>query len=74
MCIRGHVVRELPPPTPREAYLPQRPGHVHKRGNNYKQSKLSKQSEKLTRQSRVEERARARRPHLRRKQKTGSNP
>ena len=29
-----NVVRELPPPTPREAYLPQRPEHMHKRGND----------------------------------------
>ena len=42
-------VRELPPPTPREAYLPQRLGRVHIRGNDYKPSKLSKQSERLTR-------------------------
>ena len=26
------AVRELPPPTPREAYLPQRPGWAHKEG------------------------------------------
>ena len=26
------AVRELPPPTPREAYLPQRPGCVHREG------------------------------------------
>ena len=25
------IVRELPPPTPREAYLPQRPERAHKR-------------------------------------------
>ena len=28
---RAIIVRELPPPTPREAYLPQRPGRTHKR-------------------------------------------
>ena len=34
-CIRdGGYVRELPPPTPREAYLPQRPEHAHERGND----------------------------------------
>ena len=27
-------VRELPPPTPREAYLPQRLEYMHTRGNN----------------------------------------
>ena len=48
---RNIPVRELPPPTPREAYLPQRPGRTHTRGNDYKLSKLSKQSEKLSRQS-----------------------
>ena len=28
------AVRELPPPTPREAYLPQRPERTHERGND----------------------------------------
>ena len=32
--ISSMCVRELPPPTPRGAYLPQRPEHVHTRGNN----------------------------------------
>ena len=29
--LMSHGVRESPPPTPREAYLPQRPERMHKR-------------------------------------------
>ena len=48
LVIQPSTVRESPPPTPREAYLPQRPERAHRRGNDCKLSKLSKQSEKLT--------------------------
>ena len=51
-------VRELPPPTPREAYLPQRPGRVYERGTIEEPSKLSNLSERLMRHSRVKRRAR----------------
>ena len=81
-----NAIRELPPPTSREAYLPQRPGRTQKReasemrlthplaGRKARETKQKPQSNQVNSAPGWSREEPTRRPALRWKQKGGGNP